>query len=52
MKQLESYQAHRQQNCLPQVHLKIFNIEKVYLEPYMDEKRAQGMMEKSLLTGE
>ena len=52
MKQLESYQAHRRQNGLPLVHLKIYNNERINFPLVMAETSAQLNMDKSLLTGE
>ena len=52
MKQLESYQASRQQNGLLQKHLNICNLEAGFLPPLMVEVEATKNVEKSLLTGE
>ena len=51
MKQLESYQASRQQNGLPKIHLEIYNMEAAVLPTYMAEQVAKENVEKSLLTG-
>ena len=52
MKQLESYQASRQQNGLPQIHLKIYNMDAYFLPAAMAEEAAIDKVEKILLTGE
>ena len=52
MKQLESYQASRQQNGLPQIHLNIYNQDADLLPATMAELAAINKVEKSLLTGE
>ena len=52
MKQLESYQASRQQNGLPQIHLNIYNRDADLLPAVMAELAAMNKVEKSLLTGE
>ena len=52
MKQLESYQASRQQNGFPQIRLKIYNDDANFLTAVMAEQTATEKAEKSLLTGE
>ena len=52
MKQLEIYQASRQQNGLPQIQLKIYNTDAEFLPLAVDEKLARANVEKGLLTGE
>ena len=53
MKHLKSYQASRQQNGRPQIHLVVYNLYADYLAAYMGEKLArENVHEKSLLTGE
>ena len=52
MKQLESYQASRQQNGLSQIHLEIYNMFADYLPEVLAEMEAKRKVEKSLLTGE
>ena len=52
MKQLESYQASRQKNGLPQICLSIKDIYSKLIRPIMAELVAAKIIEKSLLTGE
>ena len=52
MKQLESYQASRQQNGLPQIHLNIIDYDAIFLPPTIAEAKAAENVGKSLLTGE
>ena len=52
MKQLESYQASRQQNDFPHVPLEIINMDKHCMPLVLPEIEATEILEKSLLTGE
>ena len=52
MKQLESYQASRQQNGLPQIHLEIYDLNAGLFPAAMAEKAAIENVGESLLTGE
>ena len=52
MKQLESYQASRQQNGLPRIFLEICNMDAEFLSSAMAEDLAKETVEKSLLTRE
>ena len=52
MKQLESYQVHRQQNGLPQIYLEINILEQTAFSAAIAEIKATKNLEKGLLTGE
>ena len=52
MKQLEIYQATRRQNGLPQIDLKIENVEATLGPVVMAERSAREELGKNLLTGE